>query len=226
MEMFQIKGQLYAFKEDSIFLVQTPDDIDPAREHPETKGATTQIYHIGTKHPVVSRTIIQAKKITDSVIFAANLSKEEILDRYFLFFKELATCNSVHDNLVGRFLEEVKKVDEVMEASSNHEFVGDIPQIPHLEDQTRNFFLTAHKAIKELSAVTDLFFPAKPPGQNFEQLCSWFLKNLGEDNQLYQMVERDREWLGVVWEIRNAIEHRNNPKYNLEVRNVEIAPNC
>ena len=40
------------------------------------------------------------------------------------------------------------------------------------------------------------------------------------------MIQSDIEWLIVAWEIRNAIEHRDNPKYNFEVRNIEIAPNC
>jgi hypothetical protein len=226
VEMFPIKGQLYAFKEDSVFLVQTPDDIDPARQHPEIKGATTRIYDIGTRHPVVARTIIQAKRLMDSVILKDGLSKDDLVDEYFLFFRELASCNLIYESLVGVFLEEAEGVQEALEASWNTQFVGDIPQIPNLEDQARSFFLTAHKAIKKLSCLTELFFPEKPKGQNFEQLCGWLLESLGSDNHLYRMILSDLDWLKVVWEVRNAIEHRGSPRYHFEVRNVEMGPNC
>jgi hypothetical protein len=224
--MFPIAGQLYAFKEHSIFLIQTPDDIDPAREHPETKGATTQLYNIGTSHAVVARTIIQAKRLLDAVILESNLSPDAILDKYFLFFKELAICNSIYESLIETFLNKLKDVELALQDSQNTQFVGDIPQIPDLEDQIRSFFLTGRKALKELSTLTDLFFPAKPPSQNFEQLSAWFAHHLGQNNELYQMIRSDLEWLIVVWEIRNAIEHRDNPENNFEVRNIEIAPNC
>src|SRR6266511_2092296 len=78
VDIFAIKGQLYAFKKNSIFHIQMPDDIYPKREHHETKGSTRQLYDIGTRHYIVARTIMQAKQLTESVVFAANISKDEI----------------------------------------------------------------------------------------------------------------------------------------------------
>ncbi len=117
VDMFAIDGKLYAFKEDSVFLIQTPDDIDPERQYPNTKGSTTRVCTIGTRHPIVSRTIMQAKRVLDFVSFASEISKEEILYAYFRFFRELTICNAVYEELTEEIVSKISEADKVIQAS-------------------------------------------------------------------------------------------------------------
>ena len=68
------------------------------------------------------------------------------------------------------------------------------------------------------------FFPDRIDNKNYTQICEWFLHNLGEDNYIYQMLRDDLEWLVLLWQIRNAIEHPNHNKLFVEIRNIDVAP--
>jgi hypothetical protein len=173
---------------------------------------------------LVARTVMQAKTLLESVVFAGDISSDEILSECFQLFKKLATCNSIHHRLVALFIEKMGEVPEALAASQGGQFIGDIPQVPHLEEEARAFFLTTHKALRRLSRLTDLFFPTKPRNQNFTQLCDWLFQNRGEGNELYKMLQADLGWIVGMWEIRNAIEHPNGTTYDFEVRNIEVAP--
>lgn len=230
--MIVIDNKLYIFKEDSIWHAQTADEIDPERIHPETKGGTRQVYDIGTQHPVVFRTVMLAKRLLDSVSFSDPISKDDLLKKYFYFFDLLYTCNSIYERLTNDFIEEGRQFQEALDLSGREQIVGDVPQITRIEEDTKKFFITAKKAIIALSSLTDVFFPEKQKrknphkAQNFNQLLEWFSENPYEGNDIHKMIQGDLLWIKTIWEVRNAIEHEENPDYNLEIRNIELAPNC
>lgn len=232
VDMIVIHDRMIVFKEDCIFEAKTPDNIDPERKHPKTKGSTHRLYEIGTRDPIVARSIINAKRLVESVVFSSPISKEDIINKAFDIFHELHQCNKFYTSLVSSSLSTMEDADKIITNSTDRQFIGDIPQIPHLEDNVRNFFLAARKAIVEISSLTDIFFPEKVnvnkpyQAQDYDRLHKWLLGNLGKDNKLYELVNDDLSWITLLWEIRNAIEHKSSPGYNFELRNIEIAPNC
>ena len=71
--MMSLEGKLFCFSGKSISEILPAEAIDPENEKPETRHSYRVIYQIGTENSSVARTIIQAKKILDSVILREGL---------------------------------------------------------------------------------------------------------------------------------------------------------
>ena len=66
--MVELGGSLFCFSEQSISTILTADTIDPAASEPSTRHGYQILYSVGSRNPLVARSILQARKILHSVV--------------------------------------------------------------------------------------------------------------------------------------------------------------
>lgn len=155
--VFEIDSKLYALTENYLWHIETPYGIDPERIHPEAKGATHKIFSTGSKNPTISRTLLQAKRLLDSILLKNKLSKQRILSVYFKFVSNIVFSYDIYDSLVSEFLSHAKMFSEIPKKITKQKIIPSIPQIIKLESRIQSFFSHCHKEIKHLVDLTRVF---------------------------------------------------------------------
>jgi hypothetical protein len=221
--MIPIDGVLYAFFEDAIFEILSPESIDPDNRHPETRPAFQKCYSIGCKNSYVARTIIQAKEILQSVVLGNNLSEQIVLDHIWNCTKLLIICEAIHYDLYAQTLKLMPECDEIVEHGKNGGYIPSLPQIDNLDGKVAVFLGSAKRFLEKTHALLTVFYDSPSFDSNFLAYREWMKKNRQENDKVNKLLEDDKDWIKFIASLRNAheINHAGEGNY-VQIRNFEL----
>jgi hypothetical protein len=115
----KLNGRLVTFLENSIAEILLAENIDPDNKEPDTRHSYQFKYSIGSRNPIVARTILQAKDILDSVILNKGLNKQAILDHVWDCTEHLIACENSLYGIYSDTTELMSKCDNICKRSPN-----------------------------------------------------------------------------------------------------------
>ena len=218
--MMEIRGQLVAFKTNSIFHIYTADEIDPERKHPQAKGTYKQVYVVGTASPFVSRTIIQASEMLNTVHLKSNLTKTPLLEIVYDSMRELVNCHMIQSELKREIEDFLPICDASIRQSQTSLFIKNLPQVKNLRNRFNDFFLSAKRFLQSIMRILEICFDKPENGVRFQKDIEWAEETFGRDDPITQQLRDDNRWMFLIVSVRNYIEHPD-VGLSIELRNFE-----
>ena len=146
--------RFFCFSGKNISEILTAEAIDPENEKPETRHSYRVIYQIGTENSFVARTLIQAKKILDSVILREGLEKQKILNHVWTCAKLLFNCEESYHKIFTETTELMHECDAIISQYKTGSHVPPLPQVEYLEQHVvaflgsaKSFLEASHKLL-------------------------------------------------------------------------------
>jgi hypothetical protein len=218
--MMEIRGQLVAFKTNGIFHIYTADEIDPERKHPQAKGTYKQVYDVRTASPFVSRTIIQASEILNTVHLKSNTIKTLLLEIVYDSMRELLNCHAIQSELKREIEDFLPICDTCIRQSRTSLFIKDLPQVKNLRNRFNDFFLSAKRFLQSTMRILEICFDKPANGARFRKDIEWAEKTFGRSDPIAQQLRDDNRWMFLIVSVRNYIEHPD-VGLSIELRNFE-----
>lgn len=221
--LIPLQERLFCFFEKRIAELLTAETIDPDKEDLETRHSYQVVYQVGTSSPIVARTIIQAKKILDSVILQNKLEKQSILNHIWDSSKLLFECEDAHFKIFSQTNELVKECDEIVSNHKNQTHIPPLPQIENLDQYVSMFLGSAKRFLETTHSLLCIFYGAPNFESNFRSYREWLSKNRPESENIIGVLEQDKEWLQFVAHCRNSLSiNHSKPGFELLVENFKL----
>ncbi|PSW28450.1 hypothetical protein C9J19_11310 [Photobacterium phosphoreum] len=225
IESLVIGDSFYLFKANSIFKMLTADSIDPNRSELETKHSYEKISNVGCNSDYVARVIMQAFKIIPFITHS-NVEKDTILSHVWKLNGRLLDCRNIVSEIALQYQELLPKCNQIISDSRNNDFIPALPKIPELDSKVRVYLTSAKLVLNDIFKFLSLFYPIKFTDRNeshFDQHIMHLKEILGEDNNIVGLLQQDLEWIRLLSECRNAIEHSGDGQ-KLIIENFSIKP--
>lgn len=225
IESIVIGDELYIFKTTSIFRMLTAESIDPELDEPDTKHSYEKISDFGTESDYVARCILQAKKLLP-FITKDEKSKNKILEQLWELNLQLLNCKKVVREIDFHYSSLIVKCNQIIIDNKSSSVIPPLPKIPELEEKVR-VFLTNSKLIL-IGAFKFLaeFYPL-PIGDraesHFDKHIESLENTLGTEHEISKLLKVDLEWIRLLSECRNAIEHSGDGQ-KIDVTNFALKP--
>jgi len=204
-----INDELLIFTTDGIYKVLTADEIDSENSYADTRHTHEKLFNIGTSSIYVARMIIQFEYIMKTISFeTSNL----LISHIWKMNKLLLNCYVPVEYLKKN--NEIIKIEcnEIIEKYKHNSTIPALPQIEELEAKTKDFFTTGKKFLIELFKIFNLLFqmPLNKGEAHFDNHLTWITENFGKEHSLSVLLNQDINWLRILSECRNAIEHEGD----------------
>lgn len=220
-----IGDELYFFKTTSIFRMLTAESIDPALDEPDTKHSYEKISDFGTESDYVARCILQAKKLLPFVT-KNEKSKNKILEQIWELNLQLLNCKNVVREIDFHNSNLIVKCNQIIINNQSSSVLPPLPKIPELEEKVRVFLTNSKLVLIGLFKFLAEFYPL-PIGDraesHFDKHIKWLETNLGTDHEISKLLKVDLEWIRLLSECRNAIEHSGEGQ-KIDVINFALKP--
>lgn len=224
-QMLTLNENLYVFSTKKIYRVRTANDVDPARQAPETRHSYQEIYPVGCSNAFVARSIIQAKRILDGVILKPELAKAKLLDSVWDTTQLLLQCENAHFRIYNETLSLLTEVDDLVERSKSLTAIPSLPQVIDLDERVSSFLGSGKRFLEKAHALLCIFYDCPDQGSNFRAYREWMSANRRGSKQVVDLLSGDQEWIRFVAESRNALSvNHARPKFVLEVQNFTLRP--
>ena len=179
----------------------------------------------GVTNPIVARLTLQTLQILEKCNMSKEL-REQIAGLYVSsLVKQLLRCWEIEQRLRADFEKAVASYKPVLGAS-----VVELPQIPRLEEECRNYLAEARNFLRELLQVFNLLYSTK-----FSEASEWvrrakkqdsvqdFAKaNFGENDLKTMFLKQMPPCNGPFIDMRNAAEHPGGYSGELRIKNFSI----
>ena len=225
VKALNIGDDLILFKTDGIYRLLTAETIDPESNHPKTSHTYEKIYPIGTESNYVSRIIIQFEEIIKFVKIKDKTTPEFI---QIIWESNKLLLNSLNSIVKVYFSvsELSPKCDDIIQKFKGKPTIPPIPKVPELENHVRIFFNNAKLFLIEIFRLLHTFYGLPFNGRNaahFSNHLIWLEKNLGSSHQITELIQQDMEWIRLISESRNALEHPEEGQ-KIEIFNIRLMP--
>lgn len=225
IESIVIGDELYLFKTKSIFRMLTAESIDPKRSEPDTKHSYEKISDFGTESEYVARCILQAKKLLP-FITKGEESKNKILEQLWELNLQLLNCKNVVREIYLHYSNLIDKCNQIIIDNQSSSVIPPLPKIPELEEKVRVFLTNSKLSLIGIFKFLAEFYPL-PIGDriesHFDKHIKWLGDNLGADHEISKLLKADLEWIRLLSECRNAIEHAGDGQ-KIYVTNFTLMP--
>lgn len=220
-----VDDDLLVIKENSIYRIMTAETIDPEGKHLDTKHSYEKVFSIGSSSPYVARVIIQFEEI----IKFLHLQKKEydnILSYLWQSNKYLLNTLKIESIILNNATELMPICNRIIEENKRKSSIPALPQIPDLEGKVRTFLNNAKLFLIESFRQLNIFYKMPFGGRSiahFGAHLDWTKKHLGEDHHLTKMISGDMDWIRLISECRNALEHPEKGQ-EIKIRNISLLP--
>ncbi len=220
-----VDDELFVFKENSIYRIMTAETIDPGCKHLDTKHSYEKVFAIGSSSPYVARVIIQFEVIIKFLY----LSKEEhntLLSYLWQVNRYLLNAFVIDSFIVNQTTELMPICERIVEENKSKSSIPAFPQIPDLEGNVRIFLNNAKLFLIENFRLLNIFYKMPFGGKkvaHFNTHLEWAKKQLGEEHHITKMISGDLDWIRLISECRNALEHPEKGQ-EIKFRNLTLLP--
>ncbi|EKU59278.1 hypothetical protein ACINWC323_0214 [Acinetobacter sp. WC-323] len=225
IELITIRDDLYIFTSEAILKMLLADSIDPDKVELNTKHSYEKIADIGCSSEYIARVIIQASKLISFIIYS-DIEKDKILSHLLGLNFKLLNCNSIVSQIKLGYQELLPKCGKIISDNYLKNSIPALPKIPELDSKVRVFLTNAKLVIIDIFKFLSLFYllPINDRDEaHFNKHIENLKKNLGADNEIVKLLEEDLEWIQILAECRNAIEHSGEGQL-LKIENFSIKP--
>lgn len=225
IESIVIGDDLYIFKTTSIFRMLTAESIDPELDEPDTKHSYEKISDFGTESGYVARCILQAKKLLPFIIKDEE-SKNKVLEQLWELNLQLLNCKKVVCEIDLHYSNLIVKCNQIIIDNQSSSVIPPLPKIPELEEKVRVFLTNSKLTLIGIFKFLAEFYPL-PIGDrtesHFNKHIKWFEENLSIDHEISKLLKADLEWIQLLSECRNAIEHSGDGQ-KIYITNFTLQP--
>ncbi len=225
IESIVIGDDLYIFKTTSIFRMLMAESIDPERDEPDTKHSYEKISDFGTESDYVARCILQAKKLLPFIIKGEE-SKNKVLEQLWELNLQLLNCKKVVREIDFHYSNLIVTCNQIINDNQSSSVIPPLPKIPELEEKVRVFLTNSKLTLIGTFKFLGEFYPL-PIGDrtesHFDKHLKWLEENLGTDHEISKLLKVDLEWIRLLSECRNAIEHSSDGQ-KIDVTNFTLKP--
>ncbi|QUM88846.1 hypothetical protein HWV03_08560 [Moritella sp. 36] len=220
-----IGDELYIFKTKSVFRMLTAESIDPDWSALDTKHSYEKISDFGTESEYISRCILQAEKLLP-VITKTEKFKSNVLEDLWELNLKLLNCRNVVCDLDSHYSTLIPKCNQIILDNESSNVLPPLPKIPELEEKVRVFLTNSKLVLIALFKFLAKFYPL-PIGDrgesHFNKHVKWFETNIGSEHNISKLLKADLEWIRLLSECRNAIEHSGKGQ-KIDVVNFTLKP--
>lgn len=175
----------------------------------------------GSANPIVARTTLQTRDLLGAFPLSESV-RQSLVEIAFSVQTRLLACHEIVESLDVEVREAVRRigVDGIL-SEQDGRFVT-IAGVPNLQAQAEMFLYQAKLAIRDIG---QLYKPlvGEHFDQNFKAFADWAREAWGADDQLVQMLEGDRPWIGRTISLRDAVEHPTHRRGPLRIVNFSLA---
>lgn len=225
IESIVIGDELYIFKTTSIFRMLTAESIDPELVEPDTKHSYEKISDFGTESDYVARCILQARKLLPFVTKGEE-SKNKVLKQLWELNLQLLNCKKVVCEIDIHYSNLIVKCNQIIIDNKSSSVIPPLPKIPELEEKVRVFLTNSKLTLIGIFKFLAEFHPL-PIGDrtesHFDKHIKWLEENLGADHEISKLLKADLEWIRLLSECRNAIEHSGSGQ-KIDITNFTLKP--
>jgi hypothetical protein len=173
---------------EKIIKVNLPDEIDPEIEFSDAPIAQILVANVGSRSPIVARTILQSKDFSGLHRESSRPAIQEIawrvMESLLAFDRTIAS--------IQRSIDTVKKTIEI---EFERYVVGSSPSHPPIaegvEADFRSAVLLSHAALNDVSELFPLILAAKCKRGRYDQIIAWSRETFGENDVLSLMLQAD-----------------------------------
>ena len=223
--MITIDSKSIIFKSSSIYQMLTADTIDPQKQHPETRHSYEKLYSIGANNSCVARMIIQFKEILGLTIQDIIL-REKLLSHVWKANRLLLECESSHYSIYNDVMKLMPKCDEIIEAHKTGQIIPALPKVEDLKKHVEHFLNNGKLFLITAYEILHIMYqmPFKDHEESyFDKHREWIKNNFGANGPIFLLLDQDKDWVNLVSNIRNAIQHPDEG-YKVEIENITIKP--
>ncbi|PSW18666.1 hypothetical protein C9I94_24375 [Photobacterium swingsii] len=225
LESLVIGDSLYLIKANSIYRMLTADSIDPERTELGTKHSYEKVADFGCSSEYVARVLMQAVKLVP-FINSSDAEKDEILSHIWGLNSQLLNCRNVVSELEHLYQELIPKCNQIISGNQNNDFLPALPKVPELDSKVRVYLTNAKLVLIDTFKFLSLFYAIPINDRNeshFNKHVEFLNESLGADNEIVKLLAQDFDWIRLLSECRNAIEHSGEGQ-RIEVENFSIKP--
>lgn len=225
INMLSIDDELIIFKSNGIYRVLTAETLDPDAQHLDTKHTYEKLFSVGASSPYVARIILQFKETLELVI-ESSVSKTEIISFIWNANKLLLNCYSITSNISDQIQKLYIECNQVIERSKNQETIPPLPKVKNLENNVRSFLNESKLFLIEAFKLLNIFFDmpvSDKSAAHFDKHIQWIESNLGDSHEITKLFKKDIDWIRMLSEQRNALEHPGDGQ-QLYIENFKLQP--
>ncbi len=224
-DLVVVEDDLLSFQHNSIAKVLPAEVIDPNNEAPETKHGYQILYHVGSKNPVVARTILQSKDILGSVILRQGIHKKSLLAHMWKCSRHLIECELVLNSIVSDTTHLMTKCDDVIELHKKASHIPTLPQVPNLEQRVVSYLGNGKRLLEEAHRFLCIFYDAPDCDANFQAYLDWMFKHCPGAEYVVKLLEGDRDWIKQMAWCRNALDiNHAKSGFSVTINNFKLYP--
>jgi hypothetical protein len=140
--------------------------------------------------------------------------------------KILLECESSHYSIYKHVTELAPLCDEIIEANKTKQFIPALPKVEDLSKHAEHFLnngkLLLISAFEILHIIYQMPFTDRT-SSHFDKHCEWVKGKFGASDPLCQLLDQDKEWITLIAELRNAIQHPSQGQ-EVEIENIVVKP--
>lgn len=213
MAMLSRQDGMYIVSLEKILQVSLPEELDPDADHPDAPIAQSAVLNIGSRNPIVARTVLQAQDFTQ--FLAQNEQKQKVNDIAWEVMHSLLAL----DRIVKWLKTTVQQLKEEISADLQKYTDGPspfpLPIVDDLETQFRSAIFMGKHALNSISELFPTLFKGDFTRGRYDKIVTWSNATFGQKAPLARMLTADHQWIFLWTEVRNALEH---PKAGYYVR--------
>ena len=170
----------------------------------------------GTSTPGVTRTVLQARGLLDAFPITAS-RKGEILDVSMTLMKHLVACEEIRERLSVQVAAGRTAIDEGRISVERERFLQ-LPGVMNLESEAEAFLHNAKLGLADVGRLVGTLH-GQTFNHKFQKIRSWLRIKYGQDDSLLALLTDDAPWIERVINMRNVVEHPDDPAGPLIVKN-------
>ena len=138
----------------------------------------------------------------------------------FQVMQRLCACDEVRERVVGQVEAGKKAVSEGLVLQAGGRAVV-LPSVTNLHDEAERYLTAAKLA---LSSIARLFLPlyGQAFDHRFHKIKKWLKESRGGNDPLLELLVKDDVWIKKLLDLRNVIEHPDDPLAPLTVKNFSL----
>jgi len=177
------------------------------------------VFSKGSSTPAVARTVLQARALLEAFPFTAS-TKGAILEVSMSLMKHFIACEEIRERVAREVVRGRAAIDAGQVGIERNRFLQ-LPGVANLDSEAESFLHNAKLAVAD---VGRLFGPlhGKSFDHRFQKIRSWLHGLYGDEDALLLMLVGDSAWIERIINMRNVVEHPNDPAGPSVVMNFHV----
>ena len=218
----EVEGKFFCLTRKNITSILLADTIDPKRTNPNIRHSQQQILPYGSENYLVGRTLQQASVLFKDGVLPNDIAYKKGVDISFSFLNEIISL----DEKKNLYLKEENNINLGIKTTPALDGSFHLPSIPNIDQKIYQFILNADHASACIMKLVQLFYPDIGNAGWEEKLYQKLKTQLGENDDATLFVKKFKDFTERIRNMRNAIEHKHNPKNKdkVESSNYQLSP--